>query len=197
MINFRFHLASLIAIFLALALGVVVGAGVIDRGVVDTLNSGLDSVEAKSNRISSENSQLRADNADLGEYIKQLQCYAVDNRLLANNDVVVAGRRVDEDVVNNTVNEAKDCAGATVDGVLWLEGKWALNNDGDVKALADLLGSSNRRPAALRAEAWKELAARLRGPALTGDTTSDLLATLESAGFVMLSPVGDGSRLPT
>ena len=136
MINFRFHLASLIAIFLALALGVVVGAGVIDRGVVDTLNSRLDSVEAKSNRISSENSQLRADNADLGEYIKQVQCYAVDNRLLANNVVVVAVRGVDEEVVNNTVNEAKDCAGATVDGVLWLEGKWALNNDGDVKALA-------------------------------------------------------------
>ena len=37
MINFRFHVVSLIAIFLALALGVVIGAGVIDRGVVDTL----------------------------------------------------------------------------------------------------------------------------------------------------------------
>ena len=35
MINFRFHVVSLIAIFLALALGVVIGAGVIDRGVVD------------------------------------------------------------------------------------------------------------------------------------------------------------------
>ena len=42
MINFRFHVVSLIAIFLALALGVVIGAGVIDRGVVDTLNSRLD-----------------------------------------------------------------------------------------------------------------------------------------------------------
>ena len=196
MINFRFHLASLIAIFLALALGVVVGAGVIDRGVVDTLNSRLDSVEAKSDRISGENNQLRADNAKQGEYIKQVQCYAVDNRLLANNVVVVAVRGVDEEVVNNTVTEAKDCAGATVDGVLWLEGKWALNKDEDVKAMADLLGSGTRKPAALRAAAWKELAARLRGPSFSADTTSDLLATLESAGFVTLTPVGDGSRLP-
>ena len=53
MINFRFHVVSLIAIFLALALGVVIGAGVIDRGVVDTLNSRLDRVEAKSDRIQS------------------------------------------------------------------------------------------------------------------------------------------------
>ena len=42
MINFRFHVVSLIAIFLALALGVVIGAGVIDRGVVDALNNRLD-----------------------------------------------------------------------------------------------------------------------------------------------------------
>ena len=42
MINFRFHVVSLIAIFLALALGVVIGAGVIDRGVVDTLDNRLD-----------------------------------------------------------------------------------------------------------------------------------------------------------
>ena len=47
MINFRFHVVSLIAIFLALALGVVIGAGVIDRGVVDTLNNRLDSVESQ------------------------------------------------------------------------------------------------------------------------------------------------------
>ena len=58
MINFRFHVVSLIAIFLALALGVVIGAGVIDRGVVDTLNSRLDRVEAKSDRIQSENDKL-------------------------------------------------------------------------------------------------------------------------------------------
>ena len=58
MINFRFHVVSLIAIFLALALGVVIGAGVIDRGVVDTLNNRLDRVEAKSDRIQSENNKL-------------------------------------------------------------------------------------------------------------------------------------------
>ena len=37
MINFRFHIASLIAMFLALALGVVMGSTVIDRAIVDGL----------------------------------------------------------------------------------------------------------------------------------------------------------------
>ena len=62
MINFRFHLVSLIAIFLALALGVVIGAGVIDRGVVDTLDNRLEHVEAKADRIQVENDVLNGEN---------------------------------------------------------------------------------------------------------------------------------------
>ena len=69
MINFRFHVVSLIAIFLALALGVVIGAGVIDRGVVDTLNSRLDRVEAKSDRIQSANNKLSTENGQLSQAI--------------------------------------------------------------------------------------------------------------------------------
>ena len=69
MINFRFHLVSLIAIFLALALGVVIGAGVIDRGVVDTLNTRLDTVESNSERIKGENSELRDRNGQLEGFV--------------------------------------------------------------------------------------------------------------------------------
>ena len=62
MINFRFHLVSLIAVFLALAVGVVMGAGVIDRAIVDTLNTRIDRVEAKSDRIQSKNNKLSTEN---------------------------------------------------------------------------------------------------------------------------------------
>ena len=65
MINFRFHVVSLIAIFLALALGVVIGAGVIDRGIVDTLDTRLDRVEAKSERINDDNDRLTDENDQL------------------------------------------------------------------------------------------------------------------------------------
>ena len=135
MINFRFHLASLIAIFLALALGVVVGAGVIDRGVVDTLNNRLDSVERTSDRIKGENSQLRSENSELTQAIGELQCPAVADALVAEDIGIIAVRGVDEDVVNNTVAAAQ-CAGGTVTGKLWLEDKWALANDDDIAAMA-------------------------------------------------------------
>ena len=100
MINFRFHLASLIAIFLALALGVVVGAGVIDRGVVDTLNNRLDSVERTSDRIKGENSQLRSENSELTKAIGDLQCPAVADTLVAEDIGIIAVRGIDEGAVN-------------------------------------------------------------------------------------------------
>ena len=60
MINFRFHLASLVAIFLALALGVVIGAGVVDRGVVDALDNRINTVEDRANDARAENDELKS-----------------------------------------------------------------------------------------------------------------------------------------
>src|ERR1700709_717551 len=97
MINFRFHVVSLIAIFLALALGVVIGAGVIDRGVVDALDNRLNTVERNSDRIKSENAALTARNDQMGGMIGALQPFAVDARLPGDDVGVVAVRGVDGD----------------------------------------------------------------------------------------------------
>ncbi|MFN2523414.1 MAG: copper transporter, partial [Mycobacteriales bacterium] len=41
-IDFRYHLVSIIAVFLALALGIVVGTTALNGGIVDTLRRGQD-----------------------------------------------------------------------------------------------------------------------------------------------------------
>ena len=188
MINFRFHLASLVAIFLALALGVVVGAGVIDRGVVDTLNDRLDSVESKASRIQDDNTALRDDNGKLTSAIEAAQCHTVADQLIGEDVGIVAVRGVDEAAVKRAATAA-ECGGANVKGILWIEGKWALANDEDATTLAEALGSSSKRPAVLRTTAWRELAARLKTPPPEGAT--DLLTTLEDAGFVTFESLSD------
>ena len=189
MINFRFHVVSLIAIFLALALGVVIGAGVIDRGVVDTLNSRLDRVEAKSDRIQSENNKLSTENGQLSQAIAQMQPFAVSGRLVGDDVGVVAVRGVDSDNVNDLVTATQQ-ADATVTGKLWLEDKWKLDSSNDVKALQDALGSTTKNKTSLRTEAWKQLADRLSNPGPGGDAASDLLAVLQQAGFLGFDAIG-------
>ena len=189
MINFRFHVVSLIAIFLALALGVVIGAGVIDRGVVDTLNNRLDRVEAKSDRIQSENDKLSTENGQLSQAIAEMQPFAVSGRLVGDDVGVVAVRGVDGDRVNDLVTATQQ-ADATVTGKLWLEDKWKLDSSDDVKALQDALGSTTKNKTSLRTEAWKQLADRLSNPGPGGDAANDLLAVLQQAGFLGFDAVG-------
>ena len=51
MINFRFHLVSLIAVFLALGLGILVGSTVVDQVIVDRLDREIRSVSHESNQL--------------------------------------------------------------------------------------------------------------------------------------------------
>lgn len=189
MINFRFHLASLIAIFLALALGVVIGAGVIDRGVVDTLNSRLDSVERNADRTQRENDLLRGDSRELTEAIRELACHTVEDRMLGDGVAVLAVRGVDGRAVEETVDAVR-CAGANVQGVLWLEPRWRLAKD-DGHVMATILDAPGRRPAVLRTTAWRQLAQRLESPPLGDEGASDLLVALQDAGFVQFQPLPD------
>jgi hypothetical protein len=192
MINFRFHVVSLIAIFLALALGVVIGAGVIDRGVVDALNTRLDRVETRSSRIESENDALTARNDQMGTMIGDMQPFAVSGRLPGDEVGVLAVRGVDGDRVSALVT-ANEQADARVTGTLWLESKWALADDDSVKALQDALGSTTKNKTSLRVEGLQQLAERLAAPESHAPGDQDLLVVLQQAGFLGYDAVGSST----
>jgi hypothetical protein len=192
MINFRFHVVSLIAIFLALALGVVIGAGVIDRGVVDTLNSRLDRVEAKSDRIKGENDALSDRNSQMSHVIDDLQPFAVGDRLPGDNVGVLAVRGIEGDRVSAVLTAARQ-ANATVTGTLWLEDKWALSDDDSVKALQDALGTVTKNKVMLRNEGYQALAQRLAAPETRTQAQDDLLVLLQQAGFLGFDGVNNST----
>ena len=189
MINFRFHLVSLIAVFLALALGIVMGATVIDQAIVDTLNARINDVRDEANAQRSENSDLREELDRLGAYVEGTDEFAVAGRLEGVPVAVVAFRGVDGDAVTPPV-ELAQAAGAAAPGVLWLEDKWLLGDDESRQQLADILGApSDEEAASLRESGLAALAERLAaGSAPLG---TDLLVTLTEAGFVTFQAVGD------
>lgn len=188
MINFRFHVVSLIAIFLALALGVVIGAGVIDRGVVDTLTNRLDRVDD----VRSENDVLTQRNDQLSTALRDTQPFAVSNRLLGDDVGVVAVRGVSGDRVNEVVAATQE-ADASATGTLWLEDKWALADADSVGALQDALATTTRNKAALRAEGFELLGQRLASVDAGAEGETDLLLVLQRAGFLGYEAVGDAT----
>jgi hypothetical protein len=191
MINFRFHIASLIAVFLALALGVVMGSTVIDRAIVDQLRSRIDDVEANRDAQAALNSALEAERDQLNDYVEQTAPWAVDNQLTDTSVAIVAERGVDEDTVRAQAALLRQADGA-VPGILWLEEPWNLGGDGaNADALRAALGSTTRQDRALRSEASAALSRRLAQGAASS-TEPDVLDALAKAGFVTLEGANDG-----
>lgn len=72
MYNLRYHIASLVSVFLALAVGLVLGGLIVQRGTFD--NQGQALVEG----LRKEFSDLRTENRELGEEREQLDALAAD-----------------------------------------------------------------------------------------------------------------------
>ena len=188
MINFRFHLVSLIAVFLALALGIVMGATVIDQAIVDGLNARIDDVRDEANDQRAENSDLRDELNRMRDYLDRSDDFTASGRLTGVPVAVVAFQGLDDDDVKRTVGLLQ-VAGAAAPGVVWIEEKWLLDDDESRQQLADIVGEAVGDPAAVREAAWAALAERLAaGSAPLG---TDLLATLVEAGFISFESVGE------
>jgi hypothetical protein len=208
MISFRFHVVSITAVFLAIAIGVVVGTTYVDGAVVDGLRNRINSVEDNLDTRREENEQLEDELEDARGYIEATADFAVTDRLTDVPVLLVAVRGVDESVVERTVALARR-AGATVPGVAWIETGWSLEDEDARTALAEIVdGDPDDDPEDLWAAAWEaaveELAAADADPldgtsgAPTGtEPTSTVLAALTEGGFLNVDAFGDSTSALT
>jgi len=135
MINFRFHLVSLVAVFLALTIGIVVGASVVNQKVVDGLNNRIDAVGKNADKQRSANRLLSANAKQLESYLETAAPYVVEGRLTAVPVVVIAEHGVDAGSVRGLVALLQD-AGAQTPAIVWLQSKWLLDKPDERTALA-------------------------------------------------------------
>src|SRR3954452_7903504 len=103
MISFRFHVVSITAVFLALAIGIVVGSTYVDNAVVDQLRNRITSVSETLDVRKAESDQLRSDLGDANDYIDASADYAVTDRLTDVPVLLLAARGVDGDPVSRTL----------------------------------------------------------------------------------------------
>jgi hypothetical protein len=207
-INFRFHLVSLVAVFLALALGVVMGSTVIDRAIVDRLSSQIDSVKKRADAERAENRTLRDQMKGLETFIAQSQPQVTARRLNQVAVTIVAVRGVPGEDVKAAYDILRS-AGALVPGVLWIEDGFSASDPGARTKLVQAMGDSGLAYDDLRQVALEALGHRLAaGPRVTavsnttvsstvsspaGDSGLDTLVALNEAGLVSFDPMGGGA----
>ncbi len=189
MIHFRFHVVSIIAVFLALAIGTVMGSAFVGKAVIDRLQIRINTVREKADLEHADNQTKEAQIDDMSRYVDQSAPFAVDRTLTGVRVNLVAERGIDGGMVEAQAVLLRQ-AGAIVPGVIWLESTWKLDSADAATALRSATGLANRSRGALRVAAEELLGRRLAAAVSLG--TDDVLAKLSDAKFVTISGVGGG-----
>lgn len=208
MISFRFHVVSITAVFLGLAIGVVIGSTYVDRAIVNRLNARIETVSRNLDERKAANDELERQLGESEAAIESSLDFAATDRLVDVPVLVLAARGVDDEVVAETITLARH-AGGVVPGVVWIEPKWSLEGDGDRDVLADLVGApASASDETVVREVWDALAEELvliegeaeSTVAAAGETTTtiappagttEVLDGLIEDGFLSLDAVGD------
>jgi hypothetical protein len=187
-ISLRYHIVSLVAVFLALALGIVVGSTVLQEGTVSALRATSQEVRQRSEENRTENLALKQDKAHLEAFGAAVLPDLVRDRLDGRSVVLVDTDKVDSGM-RDSVRKVLEDAGAEVDGqITFADERLALGADADRAAMGRLLAADAAAPEVLRGELVKRLAERLATPSPMpqddSQRTSDMLTGLQDADFL-------------
>jgi hypothetical protein len=113
MFDMRYHIASLVAVFLALAIGILLGTVIVDRGLlVDQQKSMVKKIESSFENLRTENRALNVEVKAQRDFAAQVMPLAVRDRLTGRNIAIIATTTVPDTVKDALIENLKK-AGAT------------------------------------------------------------------------------------
>ncbi|HSI93799.1 MAG TPA: copper transporter [Jiangellaceae bacterium] len=208
MIDFRYHLVSIIAVFFALAIGIVLGAGPLGSRVDENLPEQLAAVREENQALRGQIRVLEADQAFRDGFVDVVAIELVSDRLNGRDVVLVSMPEADDNLVEAT-GEMLEMSGATLTTTVSIEPTWTEpESEAALDALAAELvtsgitlpedGTGYDRGAALLAGAFLRRpvdpaltngvpgAVEDGAPAVDGQVDEEVLVGLQEADFIQL-----------
>jgi hypothetical protein len=194
-INLRYHIVSITAVFLALGIGLAFGASFVDTATVSQLKNRLEGIEQQNITLEARTGRLEDRIRQLDDRDEALRQQGsgqlVAGRLQDVPVVILAVRGIDEDPVGAAA-DAVVAAGARFGGVLWFTDRLVLDDDAEVGDLAAALNVDSDDPAVLRATLIRRL-----GAILTDAATPITAAPVDPAVDPALDPAATTVPEPT
>ena len=135
MIDFRYHLVSIVAVFLALAIGIVLGSTELQGPTYNLLNQTTAKLQNELDQASSQRDAAQQQ-ASLGQnYAQAVEPVVLHNLLAGQRLLIVTEPGAPASVVTAITNAATQDAGATVTGQIALQSKFFDNSDTTLAAL--------------------------------------------------------------
>lgn len=136
MIDFRYHLVSIIAVFLALALGMIIGTAALNGAVLNDLENRIDGLQSENSDLKDEVSQAESDAAAGDAYADESQPIVLPGRLAGSPVLLVVVPGADGDQVAATEAVLAE-AGAEITGTVTIDPSYA--EEANAQALRDLV----------------------------------------------------------
>jgi hypothetical protein len=193
-INFRYHVVSLAAVFFALAIGLVVGTAAFNGPAAEQLGDQVDSMSRQNTALRDENNHLKDEAENVEKFAAESIPYLVDDKLDGKRILLITTSDADKDYIDGML-EALDVAGAKVTGRITLLKKFVdPASKEELLDLADLTvppgvtglpANSNgvETSSALLAAALVD-----RSPPMSADDRRKVITAYRDAGYLIPSP---------
>ena len=199
MIDFRYHLVSIVAVFLALAIGIVLGSTELRGNALELLQSSSNSLKNQLNAVSAQRDGYQAQANAADQYLQAAEPRLLAGVLDGDRVVIVTEPGAPGSVVDG-VKRAAAAAGATVTGEVALQPKFNDLSGATQSSLGSINNSIASADAAVLAEAndprtgYQQQAAQLIAKAILDKTAGDAGLTTASAQ-TLLSAYAQGGYL--
>lgn len=188
MISLRYHVVTIVAVFLALAIGLLAGSAFVEPGLVEQLREQTDDLRGEIRDQEAQLDEARRELEALDGFVEAVSPRLTEDRLTGTPIVIVTQAGVEDAVLAEAQTALAD-AGADIVTIVSATDQLASEDPGTQEELAIMLGEPTAPAEELPTLTAQALAERLSAPR-SPVAELDLLASLLSAGF--LAPVGGG-----
>jgi hypothetical protein len=139
-INFRYHVVSLAAVFIALAIGLVVGTAAFNGPAADALADQVDGLRNDNNQLHDEVNHLTEEAEQEEKFATEALPGLIGNRLAGKRILLVTTTDADKDYIDGVADALETVAGAKITGRLSIQKKFVepANNEELLDVVAEV-----------------------------------------------------------
>lgn len=180
MISFRYHVVSIVAVFLALALGIVVGTTALNGPITDDLRKRVDTANSDRSKLQQQLDSAQSENSDADSFVSQFGPLVVKDTLKDKRVLIVALPGASSGIQGAVSDEIVSAGGKVAGTVAMTSDFFSSARAADIKSLV----TNGTQPGGLTLPSTDDavtLGSALLAYVLTGQATDTELATTVSA----------------
>lgn len=142
MIDFRYHLVSLVSVFLALAVGIVLGAGPLKEPIGESLQSQVDSLRTDRDGLRADLDAAKGNIDKQNDFITSAAPELIGKTLKDKDVSIISAPQADPEQVEEVSNRVKEAGGSIAGDVSFVANTLSLDKSADfLKTVRDLVPS--------------------------------------------------------